>query len=367
MNKQVKNILLLSLTVITLSLCAEEKLPTIQWQPETLRLVAANGCYARMIRLQNGEIICCYQRAKQSRIKRSRDEGRTWIEEVCVTDYKKGIAANPELLQLKNGSLLLCYNERPDDPDSYFTIMIVFSEDNGRTWGEPVRIFEAGRTLREGCWEPAALQYPDGEIQVLFANEAPYTYSNEQEISVIRSMDSGKSWQGPKTLSYRSLNRDGMPVPCLLNDGKSVVVAIEDNGLNGPMKPVILRDTIQNRWQTNIIKGNSPQRESALLKPLQEEVYAGAPYICQMPSGVTILSVQSRERRPYEEPAVYVGTQEARNFTNRTYPFKLKEEVEGSWNSLFVKDEKTVTLVSTTELKGKRGIWAIDGIIESAQ
>jgi len=339
---------------------------TVEWQDSTLRLVAERGCYARMIRLQSGEILCCYQFKGESWVKRSADEGRSWDEGTCVTAYRNGAAANPELLQLKNGRLMLCYNERPDDGESSYGISVVFSDDKGLKWGEPVRIFEAGRTFANGCWEPASLQYPDGEIQIFFANEASYTYSDEQEISVISSKNNGVSWQGPKTVSFRHGKRDGMPVPCLLKDGRTVVVAIEDNGLNGEMKPVVLRDTIENRWQRSIITGSGSRRESALLHPLPKDVYAGAPYICRMPDGVTLLAVQSRERRAYEEPAVYVGDGQARHFANRTFPLKLKPEVEGSWNSLFVKSADTVTLISTTTLQGKRGIWAIDGKVVGA-
>ena len=338
-----------------------EPLPAVHWRPETLRLVAERGCYARMIRLNNGEILCGYQSQKQSWVKRSLDNGQSWEAATRVTDYSRGIAANPELIQLQSGRLILCYNERPDDGESHYTICAVFSDDNGKTWGARRQLFEAGRTFQEGCWEPAPLQYPDGEIQIFFANEASYTYSNDQEISVLSSGDDGNSWQGPKTLSYRSGSRDGMPVPCLLKDGKTVVIAIEDNGLEGTMKPVILRDSVENRWRKTIIKGNSPFRESALLTPLPADVYAGAPYICRMTSGITLLSVQSRERRPHEKSAVYVGDAQAKNFTNRTFPFDLQEKVEGSWNSLFVKDENTVILLSTTRINGRGGVWAIEG------
>lgn len=338
---------------------------TIQWQDSTLRLVAPGGCYARMIRLRNNEVLCCYQRKRQVWIRGSVDEGKSWGAERPVTAYEHGLAANPELLQLQDNRLLLCYNERPDDGESPYAISVVFSVDNGLNWGVPQRIFEAGRTFASGCWEPAALQFPDGEIQIYFANEAAYTYSNEQEISVIRSRDNGKSWQGPKTLAFRSQHRDGMPVPCLLADGITVVVAIEDNGLNGEMKPVILRDSVEHRWQQSILTGSSLGRESALAQPLAPEVYAGAPYICQMVSGITLLSVQSRERVPDEEPVIYIGDAQARNFSGRSFPFKLEAGVAGLWNSLFVKNPDTVTLISTTKLNGRSGIWAIDGKISN--
>jgi len=339
----------------------------VAWQPATLQLVAEHGCYARMIRLPSRAILCCYQKRSQLWIRRSADEGRSWGVELCVTDYRQGVAANPELCQLHDGRLLLCYNERPDDGVSPFAISVVFSDDMGVSWGAGQRIFEAGRTFSEGCWEPAALQFPDGEIQIYFANEAAYTYSNDQEISVMRSTDGGGSWQGPKTLSFRSGARDGMPVPCLLKDGRTVVVAIEDNGLNGEMKPVVLRDSVANRWQQSIITGASAARESALRQPLPKDVYAGAPYLCQLPSGITLLCMQSRERRPDEEPAVYAGDAQARHFRNRTFPFELEPGVAGLWNALFVKSSDTVTLISTTTLKGKRGIWAIDGVVRSGE
>lgn len=346
--------------------CAESlDVPVAVWRPETLRLVAPDGCYGRMIRLADGDMLCCYQYRRQSWVRRSADSGRSWDDGVRVTAYDRGIAANPELIQLASGRILLCYNERPDVAEAHYTICVVHSDDNGRTWGVRRQLFEAGTLRRIGCWEPAPLQYPDGEIQIFFANEAPYPYSNDQEISVLRSTDNGASWQGPKTVAYRSDARDGMPVPLLLADGRTVVLAIEDSALDGPMKPVILRDSVEKRWLQTVIKGNSPMRESALLQPLPTDVYAGAPYLCRLPSGVTLLSVQSRERRPYEEPAVYVGDADARNFTNRTFPLPLDPGIEGSWNSLFVKDENTVTLLSTTKINGRSGIWAIDGTVGS--
>ena len=55
-------------------------------------------------------------------------------------------------------------------------------------------------------------QLPNGEVQVYFANEGPYTHSNEQEISMMTSVDNGKTWGGYKTVCFRAGSRDGMPV-----------------------------------------------------------------------------------------------------------------------------------------------------------
>jgi len=330
---------------------------TIDWDQSTLTLVAERAAYARIIRLQSGDLLCCYQRDGQSRVKRSRDEGRTWGREVVATDYSHGTAANPELLQKKNGEVLLFFNERPRSEGKPHAISMVVSKDEGRTWGESRRLFSAGNDRRTGCWEPAAVQYPDGEVQVFFANEAPYPHSNEQQISMISSRDFSKG----HPVSFRAGARDGMPVPLLLKDGKTAVIAIEDSTLNGKMKPVILRSSVAERWTQGVILADSPRRRRVLKKPLPKEVYAGAPYICQMASGITLLSVQSDEGREEPQMVVYVGDDQAREFTNRSVPFSLEKRDSGMWNSLFAKNADTVTAVSGTRIKGTRGIWIIDG------
>jgi hypothetical protein len=58
---------------------------------------------------------------------------------------------------------------------------------------------------------------------------------------------------------------------------------------------------------------------------------------------------------------VYVGDRHAKSFANRSVPFDLPEDVEGLWNSLFVKDDNTVTALSSTTINEVRGLWAVDG------
>ena len=53
---------------------------------------------------------------------------------------------------------------------------------------------------------------------------------------------------------------------------------------------------------------------------------------------------------------VYVGDENAKNFGGRTVPFEANAH-GGWWNSLFVKDDKTITAISTCN----GGVWAMDG------
>ena len=156
-----------------------------------------------------------------------------------------------------------------------------------------------------------------------------------------------------------------MPVPVVLADG-TLVVAIEDNGLVPGAK-----------LQPAVVSGeDGGERWGALAEPLPAEVYAGAPYLRQLPTGETILSCQSdagvagvagepRRRRP--EMVVYVGDAAARGFSGPTSPFELPSDVAGQWNALFVKDATTVTALSGTRIDGKRGVWAIDGKVVRAR
>ncbi len=355
------SILFVSVAPLVASAVDQER-ARIEWDPSTLRLVSENASYARIIRLRSGDLLCGYERAGQSRVKRSTDNGAGWGAEVTVTDYQYGTASNTELRQLCDGRVLLCYNERPRVEGHAYAIMMVISEDEGRTWGEARRLFTAGLTRDDGCWEPVALQYPDGEVQIFFANEKPYTETNEQEISMLSIRNPEKV----QTVSFRAGARDGMPVPCLLNDGKTVVIAIEDSQWNdepGRMKPVILYSSIRKRWKGSTIRSGSGSRRYALKDKLPADVYLGAPYIVQMPTGITLLSAQLENVSGVQQMMVYLGDEKACDFVNGSKPFSMARTASSMWNSLFVKDDYTVTAVSGTSIDGTHGIWTIDGKI----
>ena len=170
---------------------------------------------------------------------------------------------------------------------------------------------------------------------------------------MLRSFDDGKTWSEPKAVSFRAGHRDGMPVPCLLKD-KGIVCAIEDNGFSQMFHVMIVHTT--DNWNQPAADGNSPRRWKAVEQPIDVE-WGGAPYIRQMPAGETILSFQSSVGRDKPQMVVYVGDENARNFGGRSVPFKVPKNKGGWWGSLFVKDDRTVTAISSCN----GGVWAIDG------
>ncbi len=84
-----------------------------------------------------------------------------------------------------------------------------------------------------------------------------------------------------------------MPVPLLLRGNQRIAVAIEDNGL-GNFKPYIITNTLAEGWKITVDAG-SPNRIYAISDPVDNKVYAGAPYLRQLSSGETILSYQERK------------------------------------------------------------------------
>ena len=334
----------------------------IEWDQTTLTLIQRNAGYGRIIRLAEDQLLSCFGHGRSIAVRTSDDNGRTWEPLVYVAGPRFGVATNPTLIRLANGTILCFYNERPDDGKHPFTIMSVRSDDRGKSWSSPRQLFAADVRFENGCWEPDAIQLPSGELQLFFANESPYRSSAEQEITLLRSHDNGANWTQPQTISFREGHRDGMPVPLVLRDGKGIVVAIEDNGLNGRFKPVIVHTSVAENWQGPSVIGDSGRRWSALQPSLPPNVYAGAPYVCQMPTGSTILSVQSDEGgRSQPQMVVYIGDSNAKNFSNKSVPFQVAPNISCLWNSLFVKDSDTVTAISGTTIRGARGVWSIDG------
>ncbi|WP_346239202.1 sialidase family protein [Niabella insulamsoli] len=355
---------------------------TIQWDKNTLNRVAAPVAgsnyagYARLIELDNGNLLCVYESGGAIWQTISVDKGASWQKAKEVAAREEGInMAVPDLLALKNGTLLLMYNPRPyiEAPSRHFAIRVKTSLDDGVTWSEAREIYKAGHAFKNGCWEPSAIQLPDGTIQLFFANEGIYLHSDEQNISMLSSQDNGCSWsRHPKIISFRKGKRDGMPVPLLLKNEPRIVVAIEDNGFAN-FKPYTISNTFRQGWKEPV-DAASKDRKYALKDSLNENVYAGAPYIKQLSTGETILSYQGTEGRPAHvlQQAVMkvaVGNERAQDFEGVTEPFQIPLDKNGLWNSIAVLGDDTIVALTSTNAysKGSVEVWMIKGKLGSQE
>lgn len=343
----------------------------IAWEQASLTQVSpvgSNANYARMVQLKNSQLACVYE-GNGIKFTTSADLGKTWATPTTIVANVAGVnMAVPELLELKDGSLLVSYNPRPhgvEDTTKHFAICTIRSYDGGKTWKDQRLLYQASYKFGDGCWEPSQIQLPSGEIQLFFSNEGVYTQSNEQNISLFRSHDNGLTWtHTPEIVSFTPHHRDGMPVPIILNNTSEILFSIEDNK-TGQFKPSVIRNSFSQNWKA-VVGSADPERTYAFRDKLPDSVYAGAPYIRQLHSGPVILSCQVTLNRNTNWEQSYmqvaVGDNTGRNFSNLEAPFKIPLNKHGLWNSLCVlNDDTIIAITSTNAYSPNTAIWMIKG------
>ncbi|TDQ07129.1 sialidase/neuraminidase family protein [Pedobacter metabolipauper] len=361
---------------IVLGQAANPQYTNVIWDQLSLKQVAplmgkSSANYARIVQLNNGHLICVYETRGGVECLTSVDLGNTWINPVVIASAIDGVnMAVPEIIELKDHSLLVSYNPRPRrsnaaDTTKRFGIRTKKSYDQGKTWKDERLIYQAGTKFEDGCWEPVQIQLPSGEIQLYYSDEGIYTKTNEQNISIFRSYDNGLSWtKKPEIVSFRAGHRDGMPVPILLRGKDEIVFSIEDNA-SGQFKPSIIRNRLTQNWQKPV-GANDAERSAAFIPGLPDTVYAGAPYLRQLKNGHTLLSYQStmNRRHNWEQACmqVAIGDSDARNFKPVNTPFQIPLDKQGLWNSICILDDDTViAITSTNAYTSSNSIWMIKG------
>ena len=333
---------------------------TIAWE-NTAQKISHNvysAEYGRMHRVKGDTLLLTYHFGPQGNewdniaIKRSIDNGQTWSEaEVIMADTNPNYYgfSNPDMLVLQNGWVMLAYTGRgnPDD-NAHANIQIRLSKDRGWTFEPPIMV-ASGRS-----WEPAMVQLPDGEIELFYSSEAqwwagPGSTAEQQEILMVRSKDNGTTWSSPKQVAYTSGMRDGMPVPVVLKDNKGIVFPIES--VKNTKSPWMVWSSLDARWDYQSA-GTTQNGRRWLVTT--ENIWGGAPFLLQLPTGETILSCQDSGGRTLGSDwkkntmLVLVGNSTARNFSHITYPWPNLPANEGAYySSLFLKDASTLVLVTT--------------------
>lgn len=323
----------------------------IFWDNSTRKTVFKSGGYARIIQLHDGRLMAVCEN-NGINIAFSMNKGSTWsAAKKIVTNTNNIPNCAPDLIQMADGTIVVGYNPRPSQPyteDRRFGIRCKRSTDNGRTWSKEIFVNDASYTFDNGCWEPSFLELPSGELQLYFADEGPYITSGEQQISMCRSFDGGKTWTAAQKVSFRAGSRDGMPSAIILQDGKTIALAFEDNGWSGidNFIPTIATCPLETNWIDYWAKANSRYRWKAVDYSYCPRRRGGAPYLRKLPWGETIMSHQGENGNGVDlskvQMWVYVGNEKAKSFKAMSEPFGSDNSL---WNSLAVIDTGTVVAV----------------------
>lgn len=325
----------------------------IYWDLSSQKQIFPSGTYARMIQLQDGRLMAvCEKLGGGVLVSYSIDGGNSWsAAEQIVWSADKVPVAVPDLIQLSDGTIVVGYNPRPSAPyteDRLFGIRVVRSTDNGKTWSDPIFVYDAHHTFGDGCWEPSFLELPSGELHLYFANEGPFTSSNEQEISVCRSFDGGQTWSDKDRVCFRAGSRDGMPA-AIITDNNEIAVIVEDNGHPGynNFRATTVRCSLDDNWKT-WVDANSTNRNMIFSSGSNRNYISAAPYLRKLKTGETVASWQgNHDRADYSDMSYLVmftavGDVDAKNFKAVTQPFGIPVGQNGLWNSVSVVDDGTV-------------------------
>lgn len=334
----------------------------IFWDYSSRQKLFDGALYARMIELQDGRLMAVTNQRDNIVVSFSSDKGIYWSDpKVIATHPDMQHLFDAEAVQLRDGTIIVPYNigtNTPYSDDRHYGVQLNISTDNGQTWGQPITVYTAGIDFGTGCWEPAILEMPSGELHLYFSDESPYPGDNhDQCIQLTRSFDKGRTWSPVETISYRPGARDGMPVPNIIGD--SIVVTIEDSRWPGEetFVPVTLRCSLEENWQNILIPATSERRNQVVDYTWCPRACGGAPYLCRLPWGETVLSRQSYyESGNYDvmNMYVYVGDENARGFKAMSQPFpdNVESKVSIEWNSIAVVDTGVVIALGGVGAKG---------------
>ncbi len=343
----------------------------IYWDMSTrVDAMGWGGNYGRMVQLLDGRLMIVGRYGGGLSYTVSDDYGATWANPTLIAGHPPGFDyGSPDFTQLADGTLLVGLNPRPNEPyteDRKFGIRVVRSTDCGKTWSEPIFVFDAEYYGGDGCWEPSFLQLPSGEVQCYFSVEVKG--NNDQEIMISRSFDNGLTWGAAERVCYRAGSRDGMAT-AIVTDAGEIVGIIEDFGHDnyiGSPRATTFRCTLEDNW-SHWVDAGSRNREMIFERAEDKRYNSAAPYIRKLPNGETIASwMGNSDGRATAEIDKYpmfvaVGDADARNFKSVNMPFFREENEFANWASVGVADDGYVYAMANV---GQYGGGCVLGLIK---
>ena len=314
--------------------------------------IEKNLYYPRVKRLPDGALLLTFMNdhlGYEIFATRSEDDGATWApaqklrtrhpaESTVGADEM--VYVNPDFIALKDGRLMLAYQWRylkgyGDLPHTNENcgIGIMFSDDWGRTWGEPRSIY------RGRCWEPAMLELPSGEIHLYLTDSQNVVNKMScPKTSLIRSFDGGKTWQSKAECTWKDVEGisytvddrfgyDGMATAVLLdNGGVAMTVEVWSGKFVVDQTPVVVRN--HNGWkldQKRLLAEGGPDYPEK--KQVNKDLIGYGPYIARLPEGQVLMNANGQYKGK-DGLWVLIGDRSADNFSHATSPFG------GYWGSV---------------------------------
>lgn len=334
--------------------------------------------YARMIQLKDGRLLLTYFDSGETInggiiARYSTDQGKTWSDpEVIHHNTQHHEFNNPEIIELKDGTLMVLTNLRPTNPGGSYNYEIgLITKPAGGTWSTVSILYRADNQFHNGCWEPKLVELPDGNLEIYFANENNFRNNDDQEISKLYSLDKGLSWTGPVRFCYSAGARDGMPVSIVINEIQpKVLTAIEDNSKGGRFTISILESpAVAGSVASVRLHGVVPDEMA------DKSIYCGAPYLAALPNGGLLLTGQTDYQRikqndPLHISVPFIAISEPNSYSKfrllDANPFRISSQHEGLWNSVTVVGEKVYLLTSSQTEGGRFKVLLKTGLFKDA-
>jgi len=330
--------------------CAESTVQgPLEWDEGGLPVYMGGSSYPRMCQLQDGTLLCAFDSAfggPDTRIAviRSEDGGEEWSWPDVAAEMKGYDCANPNLIQLENGDILLAYRAVKGGEMTDAKLLCSVSHDNGVTWQPHSTIVE---TLGSGgVWEPHFIMI-DGKTAVFYANDSSMAVGASGFQNIEFKLLEGKEWGNTHVASYGNItrSRDGMPVVDRLSDGRYVMV-VEANAF--PDYSFV----VQIKFSPDGLDWSQPLR--TIYTPSQKGIgkKAGAPYIVVLPGDILAVSFQTDEDAiatgDYASTMKVILSQDlGETWCEPFEPFPVPEGKYAVWNGMYWANDRLFALTGS--------------------